>query len=146
MIMFAIGGLTTPPTALAGVLYTSTVVETFPVSTTFEGCGDVIQLSGEIKHVLHITSTTQGLIIEELLNPSGVTGIGLVSGATYRGVAPTKTSFTTIAADSLTLVNNFKLISTGRTANFLLTLITHLTEPASGDSKLWSHLTVKCSG
>jgi len=122
------------PTVTQAAATSFTIVETIPFTTEFEGCGDVISIDGEIQHVFHITLTGTGkLVVTELFHPQGLTGVGLLSGATYHAVGETKSTATIGVGAVFTTTNNFKMISSGSTANYLVREISHLTFNARGE-------------
>jgi hypothetical protein len=67
--------------------------------------------------------------------PQGATGIGLISGATYQAVGETDQTITDNGPDQqfeFTFVNNFKMVSPGTTANFMVHDTVHLTVNDNG--------------
>jgi hypothetical protein len=139
-----------PVMSVQAATTTVTTIETIPFSTVFEGCGDIISIDGEIQHVFHMTISDSGrLVLQDLFHPQGLTGIGLLSGATYHAVGETK-SITTVSADStftFTEVNNFKIISAGTTANYVLHETLHLTFNAKGElTASTDNFSLECRG
>jgi len=125
-----------------------TIIEKVPFSTVFEGCGDIISIDGEIQHVLHVTLTGTGkLAIQELFHPQGLTGVGLLSGATYHAVGGTKNTATIGVAATFTSVNNFKMISAGTTPNYMVHETSHTTFNALGEiTASTDNFSVECRG
>ena len=55
-----------------------------------DGCDEPIQLEGGIRDMLHITEQASGRVVFVITsNPSGMSGTGLISGATYRATGAT---------------------------------------------------------
>jgi len=150
ILVAAVLGSVPPPVALATVS-TFTFTETIPYSTVLEACGDIISIDGEIHHVAHITSSDRGqLVVKEIFNPSGLTGISLLSGATYHAVGVTTFGYTVNfvinAGETTTTVNNFKMISDGSTANFLVHQTYHVTWNPNGGIAFIDKVSVACRG
>jgi hypothetical protein len=86
-----------------------------------------------------------GFLLAFHANPQGVTGVGLTSGALYRGTGVTRETITVNGASTDTFVNSFKLIGPGTTPNLLVTQIFHVTVDANGNvTSLVDSTTVKC--
>lgn len=110
--------------------------EFIPMSLTGAGCGDVIEISGTLHALIHVTfDAGGGFTVKFLFQPQAVTGTGLVSGATYQGVGETQGTDTDNGPGpqfESTFVNNFNLISHGTTANFLVHETIHVTVNENG--------------
>src|SRR5947199_289461 len=99
-----------PITSVQAAAVTVTTIETIPFSTIVEGCGEPIALDGNIQAVFHVTLTPNGgLLIQEIFHPQGLTGTGLLSGATYHAVGETRdtTTINGTGGSTFTFVNNF---------------------------------------
>jgi hypothetical protein len=101
------------------------------------GCGDVIEVTGTLHVLFHITfDAGGGVTVKEHFQPQGATGVGLVSGATYQAVGETQDTSTDNGPGPLfefTFVNNFKMISRGTTANYLVHDTIRLTVNSNGE-------------
>ncbi len=101
------------------------------------GAGENVHLTGTL-HVL-ITATANGNIVsgKSLYQPQGISGVGEVTGDTYRATGGTQTFFQGSLINgqyNTSYVNNFRIIGTGPGNNFLVHTITHLTVNANGDA------------
>jgi hypothetical protein len=128
-----------------------TVNEFIPFELTAEGCGDVIEVTGTLHVLLHVTfNPTGGVTVKELFQPQGATGVGLVSGATYQAVGETQDTSTDNGPGpqfDFTFVNNFKMISQGTTANYLVHDTIHVTVNSNGEvTAEVVNSTVECRG
>jgi hypothetical protein len=114
-----------------------TVNEFIPLELTAEGCGDVIEVTGTLHVLFHITfNAAGGVTVKEHFQPQGATGVGLISGATYQAVGETQQTDTDNGPGpqfEFTFVNNFKMISKGTTANYLVHDTVHLTVNNNGE-------------
>jgi hypothetical protein len=114
-----------------------TVNEFIPFELTAVGCGDEIEVTGTLHVLFHITfNPTGGVTAKEHFQPQGATGVGLISGATYQAVGETQDTMTDNGPGpqfEFTFVNNFKMISRGTTANFLVHDTIHLTVNNNGE-------------
>jgi hypothetical protein len=129
---------------------TVTTIETIPFSTIVEGCGEPIALNGAIQVVFHVTLTPSGgLLVQEIFHPQGLTGIGLLSGATYHAVGETRdtTTISGTGGSTFTFVNNFKIIGEGQATNYLVHETFHVTINASGEVTAFvDNFSVDCRG
>jgi hypothetical protein len=128
-----------------------TANEFIPFTLTAEGCGDVIEVSGTLHVLFHITfDAAGGVTVKELFQPQGATGVGLVSGATYQAVGETEDTLTDNGPGpqyEFTFVNNFKMISRGTTANYLVHDTIHVTVNENGEvTAEVVNSTVECRG
>jgi hypothetical protein len=97
--------------------------------------GDVVHLSGPLHVVLEGTvDSSGGLHIKEHIQPQGVSGVDLTTGAKYQGTGVTQTIeiVTANGASKLTIVNNFKIIGQGPDNNYTVHETTQFTINANG--------------
>jgi hypothetical protein len=96
---------------------------------------DVVELSGDL-HVL-ITETTNDNVTTTKVQfvPRNITGTGLITGATYRGVGLTTQTSTQVGdgPQVFTFVNNFYIIGQGGGYRFLAHETFHVTIDADGN-------------
>jgi hypothetical protein len=82
------------------------------------GAGEVVTLTGSLHILATVTLDSAGGVHGTLLfNPQGVSGVGSVSGAGYRGTGETVSTFTGKVGAVSTLVNNFRIVGTGSAAS-----------------------------
>jgi hypothetical protein len=75
------------------------------------GAGEVVTLTGSLHILATATFDAAGGVHGTLLfNPQGVSGVGSVSGARYRGTGETVSTFSGNVGAASTLVNNFRII------------------------------------
>lgn len=112
------------------------------------GAGESISLAGSVHVVAHVgTNAKGGLVITQEFNPTGVTGTGQVSGASYRGTGDTTSTFVTAQSgeQSFTYVNNFMLVSADSASNLTVHQVLHETiEPDSTLTVTVDQTTVDC--
>ena len=96
---------------------------------------DIVELSGNL-HVL-VTATTNNKVTtaRELFVPRGVTGIGTITGATYRGVGKSQDSTIQVidGPGVFTFVNNFYIIGEDGGYRYLVHETFHVTVDADGN-------------
>jgi hypothetical protein len=112
-------------TAGGATAFTSSSV--FPVSlATFVPCanggaGEVVNLSGNLHDLFHITLDGNGGVhVKFLDNPQGIVGTGLTTGQTYHGTGGTQGTFTSTVGLTNTFVNSFRIIGKGPGNNLLV--------------------------
>jgi hypothetical protein len=77
------------------------------------GAGEVVTLTGSLHILATETLDSAGGVHGTLsFNPQGVSGVGSVSGAGYRGTGETLSTFTGRVGAVSTLVNNFRIVGT----------------------------------
>jgi hypothetical protein len=118
--------------------------ETFTASSKFEaqfqvfvdcaagGAGELVNFSGIINDVFHVTMKGDKFILKFHDQPQGIVGIGETTGARYQATGVTQettTSGTVGITDSF--VNNFKIIGPGPGNNFLIHENIHVTVNAN---------------
>jgi hypothetical protein len=120
----------TPASTLSANGTAHTVIsEDFTLNTA---CfGEPVHFTGEIYEVIEFQETGNGLLTMVHHNPAGVTGVGLISGATYHGTGVGQD--VTFGNEDFTFVLSFKLIGEGSAGNFMLQLTIHMTTTANGD-------------
>jgi hypothetical protein len=110
--------------------------EFIPFSLTVDGCGDVIEVTGTLHVLMHVTfNPAGGATVKVHFQPQGATGVGLISGATYQAVGETQETDTDNGPGpqfEFTFVNNFKIVSHGTTANFMVHDTIHVTVNNNG--------------
>jgi len=109
---------------------------TVPVDCDNDGTPeDLVELSGDI-HVL-ITETTNDNVTTAKVQfvPRNVTGTGLITGETYRGVGLTTQTSTQVSDGPLvfTFVNNFYIIGQAGGYRYLVHETFHVTVDADGN-------------
>lgn len=83
------------------------------------GAGEVVTLTGSLHVLGTLTFDSAGGVHWTLLfNPQGVSGVGSVSGAGYRGTGETLSTFTGKVGVVSTIANNFRIVGTGGAASF----------------------------
>jgi hypothetical protein len=103
---------------------------------TIPKTGDVVHLSGPLHVTLHETIDSAGGFHYKLqMQPQGVSGVDLTTGAKYQGTGVTQDMeiFTANGAVSLTFVDNFSIIGQGPDNNYTVHENTHFTINANGD-------------
>jgi hypothetical protein len=118
--------------AVAGAAGAGTTSFSFPINFPVSACGTTIQLTGSLHSVSTVTENSGGgLLLSFTTNPQGVTGVD-ANGVSYQGTGVTTFTATFNRAATLTFVNNFRLISNGTTADFIVMDVVHLTVNANG--------------
>jgi hypothetical protein len=106
------------------------------VPCALRGAGEVVDLSGTLHDVFHITLQTNGRFhVTGHDNPQGVIGIGETSGDTYHGTGVTLFHQNGTARGfpfTFTSVNNFRIIGPGPGNNFMVHENFHVTVNANG--------------
>lgn len=135
---------------------TDKLIMTVPINriVTNDGCTDAapvaILLVGEIHVVAHLTVTPQGNVsVHVLRHPRGLTGVDLISGATYHAVGETRFTETLHgpSGGTFTFVENFKMIGVGKAPNYLIHVTYHETVNANGElTVVVDHFSVACRG
>jgi hypothetical protein len=93
--------------------------------------GEPVHITGEVYEVIEMQQTGNGLLTMVHHNPAGVTGVGLLSGATYHGTGVGQG--VTFGDEDFTFVLSFNNIGEGSAGNFLLHQTIHMTTTANGD-------------
>lgn len=127
----------------AGVARANAIVidsqATFPVEMQLMvrgaagGPGEMVQLSGNLHSVSHVTLDEHGgfhLVLQA--NPQGISGLGTDSGSVYRGTGATHITMNGQVGFEYTGTNTVQLIGQGKAVNFRLHENFHLTVHADG--------------
>jgi hypothetical protein len=78
------------------------------------GAGEVVNLAGSLHILASATVDSAGGVHGMLVfNPQDVSGVGTVSGVSYRGTGATLSTFTAKVGAVSTLVNNFRIVGAG---------------------------------
>ncbi len=129
---------------------TVTTVEQIPLNFVRFGCGELIELSGTLHIVSHVTfDAAGGLHFVSQTNPQGVTGIGLTSGTLYQGtgVGRFNINITAGGAVGFTAVSSFKIIGRAPPDNLLVQAIFHVTVNPDGTvTTVVQQFSVNCRG
>lgn len=128
---FAASVALTPKTALAEVILNDEV----PIDTiTDNPCnGELVLIQGKAHELLRVTENGGTYHFGRHFNAAGVTGVGLTSGARYVLSAAFNDEFTLAAGSTSTTVQALQVIGVGRTPNFTLHVLFHVTVDANGD-------------
>ncbi len=109
---------------------------TVPIDCDNDGTPeDVVELSGEL-HVLIATTTNDNVTTtKEQFVPRNVTGAGLITGETYRGVGLTTQTSTQVSdgPSEITFVNNFYIIGQASGYRYLIHETFHVTIDSNGN-------------
>ena len=113
------------------------------------GAGEVVEVSGNLHIVTHITINGNNVSQKSHFQPQGAGGVGLTTGDTYNAVGVTqdqsKFSLQNGQAE-FTSVNNFRLIGQGQAANFQVHQLVHTTINANGDAtSTVSNSSIECN-
>jgi hypothetical protein len=93
--------------------------------------GEPVHITGEVYEVIKVHQTGNGLLTMVHHNPAGVSGVGLLSGATYHGTGVGQG--VTFGDEDFTFVLSFNVIGEGSAGNFLVHQTIHMTTTANGD-------------
>lgn len=95
--------------------------------------GEQVTLAGTLHLLTNVTASASGnFLVRMHLQPQGVSGRGLTTGARYQGTGVTQEVFTTAAAQTQSFVNSFRIIGQGRGNNLLIHETIHITVNANG--------------
>jgi hypothetical protein len=114
-----------------------------------DGNGEVVHLTGELHVLLQATvDANGGLHITSHDQPMGVSGVGLTTGAAYRGTGVTRDHTTSLNGGApylYTYVNNFRIVGQGRGNNFLVHQTVHITINANDEvTAQFDHSSAEC--
>jgi hypothetical protein len=111
-----------------------------------DGAGELVELSGTLHVLTHVTTDDQGgLHVKQHFQPQGISGVGLTTGDKYQGTGATQTEFNATAAFEQTSVNNFRIIGQGPDNNLLVHATFHVTVNANGDvTTVVDNFSVEC--
>lgn len=93
--------------------------------------GEPVHITGHVYEVIKVQETANGLLTTVHHNPAGVTGVGLLSGATYHGTGVGQGE--TFGDEDFTFVLSFNMIGEGSAGNFKIHQTIHLTITANGN-------------
>ena len=104
------------------------------IPCAMNGEGEWVFLSGYL-HIVYSTTLdgNGGFHTRVHFNPQGITGIGELSGTSYRSVGETHRVTNGKVGEMHTFVNNYKIIGQGRGNNFLVHDTIHYTVNANGE-------------
>ena len=98
------------------------------------GAGELVALEGNVHMLLIITENANHLSVKSHSQPQGVRGTGLTTGDKYQGTGVTQDHFTVNrGAETITFVNNFRIIGQGPGNNLLVHGVFHITFNANGE-------------
>jgi hypothetical protein len=113
--------------------------------------GELIQLTGDLHMLIQVTEDADGgLHVRTHSQPQGVSGTGLSSGTTYRGVGVNQ-RVVYVPPESLlkvhTLVSRFYFVSEGPSENLLVSDTVHVTFNADHEPTVdFVHADIRCAG
>ena len=132
-VVFAVAGLVAvaPRDAAAEVL----INEDVPIEEALDNpcTGEEVLVSGRAHQLLRVTENGNTYHFGRHFNAAGVTGVGVTSGARYVVGATFNDEFTVAKGGTQTSVQTLNVIGTGRTPNFLVRALFHVTIDANGD-------------
>jgi hypothetical protein len=112
------------------------------------GAGEVISISGDLHSLFHLTISESGNIhIKQHNQPMGISGVGLTTGDKYQGTGVTQQSQSINGPlpQTVTFVNNFRMIGQGPDNNFMIHENAHVTINANGElTSLHDNFSVEC--
>ena len=129
----------TAPTATGLSLSRAAVSQTeiidVPVSGTIvNDCnGESVELTGTIRQVIHVTVTGNTYHSVEHANATGITGMGLTTGARYVVSNSNVETFNSAMGSSFTFTNSFLAIGQGKAPNFVITEVLRVARDANGN-------------
>lgn len=97
------------------------------------GAGEVVVLSGTLHLLFHVTENANGFHVKTHAQPQQLSGTGQVTGDTYQGTGVTQDQQNVAAGETITFVNNFRIIGQGPGNNFLVHQNVHVTVNANGE-------------
>jgi hypothetical protein len=114
----------------------TTITRDIPFDATIQGCTEPIHLSGSLLGVFTETVTPSGgFVISFHFQPQGVSGVGLTSGAMYRGTGLTREIRVVTPSGGITstFVNQFHIVGTAGAPTYDVREIAHFTVTPTGD-------------
>jgi hypothetical protein len=115
-----------------------TIVSVIPIDIVLDGCEEPIALSGTLRDVLHVTELPSGAVtFVAVTSSANITGVGLVTGDSYRGVGVTLQPFHASALSddatlehllTSTLVDRTRIVGTGGAMTLEFKLTFHVTK------------------
>ncbi len=102
--------------------------------------GELVSLSGTVHSVTRLETNDNGIHVESLFNPQGISGVGLTTGDNYVGTGVTRSgssaTFETFPY-TYTYVNNYRFVGQGTGNNYLVHWNFHQTFLADGTLTSW---------
>lgn len=92
--------------------------------------GETVHLEGTLHSLFHYTANNNNVVIKDLSNPQGLSGVSSESGTLYQGTGVTQSEFKgslNNGQTSFTFVNNFRIIGQGADNNYLVHENVHVT-------------------
>jgi hypothetical protein len=97
------------------------------------GIGEVIEVSGNLHDIVHVTSDGNGgFHMKTHDSPQGISGVGLTTGLKYNATGVTQDNFAIRVGQHETFVNNFRMVGQGPGNNFAIHEDFHITIDANG--------------
>jgi hypothetical protein len=111
------------------------------------GAGEVVDLTGPLHVLMTVTSDAAGGVhITVHSQPMGITGIGETTGDSYQGTGVTRTDLNATVGQTITFVNNFRIIGHGPGNNFQVHQMLHIIISADGTATVVAdHVAIDCS-
>jgi hypothetical protein len=147
-----VASMASPLVASAAETYTETSVAT--VDQIVDGCEEPILLTGTLRDTFHVTETAGGAVTLMTITSAQLSGVGLESGATYRGVGVTLQPFHTSewAAEptiarilTSTLVDRTRIVGTGQALTLVFKTTFHITKVDEVPTVIWERTTITCA-
>ena len=132
---------------------TFTQASVIPFDLVVDGCEEPIWLTGTLRDTFHVTETDDGGITLMAVTSSQLSGVGLVTGAKYRGTGVTLQPFHTSewAAEptiarilTSTFVDRTRIVGTGQALTLVFKTTFHLTKVDEVPVVIWDRSTVTC--
>jgi hypothetical protein len=101
-----------------------------------DGAGELVQLSGSLHILSHVTENKNRFRVVSQFNPQGVRGVGLTTGTVYQGTGVTRNTFSGSFNNGQyeeTFIDNFRLIGKAGAASLRIHQTFHVTVNANGD-------------
>jgi hypothetical protein len=110
------------------------------------GIGEVVELSGTLHDVFHVTGDGNGgFHVKTHDSPQGISGAGLTTGMKYNATGVTQEEFGIKVGQHDTFINNFRLIGQGAGNNLLVHDNFHISVNANGVvTSSHDHFTLTC--
>jgi len=112
------------------------------------GLGEIVDLSGNLHHLVTYTVNDNSVSGTEQFQPQGVHGVGETSGSAFIGAGVTRNDFASGLSNGryeMTFVNNFRIIGLGGAASYRVHENSHVTITPDGVvTATVDNLTVDC--
>jgi hypothetical protein len=121
--------------AVAGTARAQATAVRVPVNEIVEACGEAVHVTGTMVLVGHLSFDDPGLFLLSRAATQSITGVGLTSGASYRGTTTTGTILTAGPgpAETSTHVSEIVLIGQGTVPDLVVHSTFHLTVTPTGN-------------